>query len=291
MYLLIISVSRLGSFFAFLKKRIIRILPSYYVVLTAWLIYQHLRSGISVSSVFANYLCVDFLAGADFQTLWYMNGVWIYYLFALFLVPLCQNASLRRKILLFFLCATFSVPFFSDIRLMLFSRLPLLFLGICFADYGARHEEIPARLAAALIALSCLGWGLLAYIVKCVPDDRIWAYGLYWFPFILIAPGLCIVLSLLAACLDKVAPQIIRGFTFLGGCTLEIYAVSRFCFPGLSRCTLGRHLVWHGQALASAFRPVCALCRFACPRNGAIDRQNTKAAYPKNLTEIGEIYV
>lgn len=96
----------------FSKKRIIRILPSYYVVLTAWLIYQHLRSGISVSSVFANYLCVDFLASADFQTLWYMNGVWIYYLFALFLVPLCQNASLRRKILLFFLCAAFSVPFF-----------------------------------------------------------------------------------------------------------------------------------------------------------------------------------
>lgn len=111
-----------------------------------------------------------------------------------------------------------------------FRRLPLLFLGICFADYGARHEEIPARLAAALIALSCLGWGLLVYIVKCVPDDRIWAYGLYWFPFILIAPGLCIVLSLLAACLDKVAPQIIRGCTFLGGCTLEIYAVHAFAF-------------------------------------------------------------
>ena len=115
---------------------------------------------------------------------------------------------------------------------MLFSRLPLLFLGICFADYGARHEEIPARLAAVLIALSCLGWGLLVYIVKCVPDDRIWAYGLYWFPFILIAPRLCIVLSLLAACLDKVAPQIIRGCTFLGGCTLEIYA-SR---AGISSC-------------------------------------------------------
>lgn len=105
------SLTRHYDPIAFLKKRIIRILPSYYVVLTAWLIYQHLRSGISVSSVFANYLCVDFLAGADFQTLWYMNGVWIYYLFALFLVPLCQNASLRRKILLFFLCAAFSVPF------------------------------------------------------------------------------------------------------------------------------------------------------------------------------------
>ena len=83
------SLTRHYDPIAFLKKRIIRILPSYYVVLTAWLIYQHLRSGISVSSVFANYLCVDFLAGADFQTLWYMNGVWIYYLFALFLVR-CQ---------------------------------------------------------------------------------------------------------------------------------------------------------------------------------------------------------
>lgn len=220
-----------------------------------------------------------------------MNGVWIYYLFALFLVPLCQNASLRRKILLFFLCAAFSVPFFSDIRLMLFSRLPLLFLGICFADYGARHEEIPARLAAALIALSCLGWGLLVYIVKCVPDDRIWASGLYWFPFILIAPGLCIVLSLLAACLDKVSPQNHPRLYVPGRMHAGNLRCSRFCFPGLSRCTLGRHLVWHGQALASAFRPVCALCRFACPRNGAIDRQNTKAAYPTNLTEIGEIYV
>ena len=57
-----------------------------------------------------------------------------------------------------------------------------------------------------------------------------WAYGLYWFPFILIAPGPCIVLSLLAACLDKAAPQIIRGGTFLGGCTLEIYAVHAFAF-------------------------------------------------------------
>ena len=47
-----------------------------------------------------------------------------------------------------------------------------------------------------------------------------------------LALALCaaLSLSLLAACLDKVSPQIIRGCTFLGGCTLEIYAVHAFAF-------------------------------------------------------------
>ena len=44
------------------------------------------------------------------------------------------------------------------------------------------------------------------------------------------ALSLVMSLSLLAACLNKIAPQIIRGCTFLDGCTLEIYAVHAFAF-------------------------------------------------------------
>lgn len=211
---------------AFFKKRVLRILPSYYAVLIPWVIFQQLRSGVSARAVVANFLCVDFLARSTFQTMWYMNAVWVYYLAALFLVPACRGASRLKKVFLLLLSFAFAVPFLMETRIVLFSRLPIFLLGILFAEYGTSHEGISPRAAVAAVAASVAGWVLLIKVYAFIGNaDLMWGTGWFWWPFILITPGLCLVISLLCTIVDRFAPQVNRALAKLGGCTLELYAV------------------------------------------------------------------
>lgn len=117
------SLKKTPDTLIFIKKRLIKIVPAYYLCVTPWVIYDGLRLGTTVQGVVATYLGVDSLFG--------------------------------------------------------------------------------------------LGLGLWSVLVSVYPDC---AWAVYCTVPAGRLPG------------DKVAPQIIRGCTFLGGCTLEIYAVHAFAF-------------------------------------------------------------
>ena len=214
---------------SFFKKRFFRIIPVYYIVLIPWLLYQTVRSGLEFPVVAANLLCVDFLLQTSFETLWYMNAVWIYYLLAIFMVPICNKFTPKKKLAVMILCYVYCLPFIGDIRLMLFSRIPLFLMGILFAVHGSRHQGFTPFECIRFLIGTTIGIVLLLFFYYRFPDLML-SYGLHWWPFLLIVPGFCLILSLSAKKVEKAFPQCIRILNFIGKCTLEIYAIHSFFF-------------------------------------------------------------
>ena len=132
-------------------------------------------------------------------------------------------------------CILLTVPFLGDtMRLMLFARVPLLYLGVCAADYGSRYPTLTKRTVLALLSAMAAGIAiLLLCYYRC--HEYLYPYGLLWWPFILIVPGLCLLLSWLSMLVECVAPIVIRFLRYIGGCTLEIYVVHMFVFHAARR--------------------------------------------------------
>ena len=55
----------------------------------------------------------------------------------------------------------------------------------------------------------------------------VWDYGLAWYPLLLIAPGLCVLIAAASEGLSrfKAGQAVNRAGAFLGGLTFEIYLV------------------------------------------------------------------
>lgn len=146
----------------FIKKRLIKIVPAYYLCVTPWVIFDGIRLGTTVQGVVATYLGIDSLFGLGLQTLWYVNGLVVYYILVLFFVPLCLRGNFKTKLLGFCFCILLTVPFLGDtMRLMLFARVPLLYLGVCAADYGSRYPTLTKRTVLALLSAMAAGIAIL----------------------------------------------------------------------------------------------------------------------------------
>ena len=86
----------------------------------------------------------------------------VYYILVLFFVPLCLRGNFKTKLLGFCFCILLTVPFLGDtMRLMLFARVPLLYLGVCAADYGSRYPTLTKRTVLALLGAMAAGITIL----------------------------------------------------------------------------------------------------------------------------------
>ena len=102
------------------------------------------------------------------------------------------------------------------------SRLPVFILGMAFGLWQGKER---GALRTAGYALSfAVGLALVEYLLHRKPWLLI-EYGLYWYPFLLIAPPLCIGLAFI---LQK-ADTIKRAFAplrWVGQSSFEIYLIN-----------------------------------------------------------------
>ena len=99
--------------------------------------------------------------------------------------------------------------------------------------------------------------------------DLMWGTGLFWWPFILITPGLCLVFSLICTLVERFAPQVNRALTKLGGCTLELYAIHALLLQFANAAIAdgyiqGSNLFWAALALVSIVLAVLLAKATAC---------------------------
>jgi Predicted acyltransferases len=213
----------------FLKKRFWRIMPTYWVLITVWCLY-HLKDGLTWRQILGNFLCVQNLTEQGGEFNWYMNAIWVYYILAPTLKSIADkmNRWYQHAIAIIILCLI-SIPFWHlKYHIIIISRLPIFFIGMCFAkcseDYS--FKKIGIALCTIPIAFGIL---LLAVFYKLFPDVM-WACGCFWYPFILITPALCILLSYVSTAIEKtkIGSKIIRGFVFIGTHSLPIYLTHEF---------------------------------------------------------------
>lgn len=216
----------------FMKKRISRIIPIYWTFLPFWFLYKYLSHFLTKASVIGNIFCVEEYTIAPISFNWYMSAIWIYY----FMAPYLYNLSIKNKgiikIGVFFSLLAITIAFWDTNKLIVsIARLPIFFVGMLAGQYLRTHKKIKYFSVIISFILMVVGFASL-YIFKVNYSAICWSKALYWYPFLLITPGLCILISTLCAILQvqKFTNYIVKVLLFIGQYTFELYLTHIFVF-------------------------------------------------------------
>ena len=212
----------------FFKRRILRLAPEYIPVILIWCIYSVMCSGLSIWAVIGNLFGVQTLSASGSSFNWFITGIIICYLLTPYLAVLIRNNSAFKNVLLILGVILVSLCFMTDERmLVLMSRLPVYVIGMVFAKY----ENSNIRKKAPILIGGFVIGNVLLFLSVIRATEYLWSYGLYWYPFILITPGLCWIISEISSLFDKCfLSKLVSVFKFLGGFTFELFLVHWLVF-------------------------------------------------------------
>lgn len=141
----------------------------------------------------------------------------------------------------------FSVSFWrADTYIITMTRLPIFFVGM-YVGKLAWNEVYISKVYLAIMWIF-VGLGIYLYFYWGQKDPvELWGKGYYWYPFILITPGLCVLLSILIELLKdnlgKVGEYVEGVFRILGECSFEIYLIHIWFFDILV-AVCGKYEIW-----------------------------------------------
>lgn len=230
----------------FLKRRIRRLAPTYLLFIVAWLGYKLATVGMPAYAVVGNLLGIQSLIGWDHHFNWYISALVLYYPLMLLLKRLAdkEGALLQAGVLL--LLTVFSACFWNlPLYIVIAARLPLIYLGMLFGKKGKKErllEKGEPVLYGILAAAGVLGlWACHRFL-----PEYLWSHGLYWYPFALIVPGLCLFLSWAAdlACRFAASRWLCRLLDWLGSYCFEIYLIQVPVFEIMKDRGVQGNLYW-----------------------------------------------
>lgn len=218
------------SAYKFWGRRAKRILPVWFILLIAFWAptYIFINKKISfpvVMTVIGNVLGLQAFTEKGGVFCWYISLLIVTYLLAPLLVQFCNKHELPGSCLVILLLILLSFPFWqTTVLILIFSRLPLFYIGIVFQKYWSRIRSGNTVLGIGIAMI--IGYVTLFITVVKVPTDVRWNYGLFWYPCILIAPGMSLSLNWLAKKMDSspLSP-VVRFISWIGKISFEVYLI------------------------------------------------------------------
>ena len=239
-----LSYSRDKNAAAFIKRRFIRIMPTYFVFIVIWCTYKVITDGMDFTTVLGNIFCVQDLTGKDGSFNWYFGAMWIFYLLTPYFVAVADKIKKPAGCVLFcLLLVLFSFPFWNVKALIIIvTRMPVYFLGMYLAKRSQVSDDkisLKFMLIATVLSIISLAAFIVCYFKL---HDELWNYGLWWYPFIITAPTICLYLSFICKQLEKksVGRNILKAFSFIGSYTFELFLVHMFVFKEVSSMIMER---------------------------------------------------
>lgn len=99
------------------------------------------------------------------------------------------------------------------------SRIPIFFIGVYFGHLYKKKVLLSKHVTFSLICISIITLIFEMYIVSVLDNIVLWRYAIYFLPFSIIAPGLCIALAFCLAHCNKLCFL----FGIIGNISLEVY--------------------------------------------------------------------
>lgn len=230
------SLQKKNELLLFYKKRIRRIMPGYLPFITVWCIWKLKNAVLEpveyVRIVMGNIFMTGWINDVSYQFNWYVQVIcWLYFLTPI-LYHIIINCKKRwQELLVLLVGIAIGIPFFCDLsHLMGVSRVPIFLMGMIWAN-EARKEQMHKKdretaLPAGVLALIATMVGFVILFL-CVYRfvDTLWAYGTWWYPFLLITPGLCYLLSIGMGVLSNIpiVKVVLVPLKYIGKASFEIY--------------------------------------------------------------------
>lgn len=158
---------------------------------------------------------------------WYISAVLLFYLFApYFKIIIDRSSTFSKYLFLAFLFAC-SIPFWKvHAHIVMVSRLPIFYMGMLFADVCQKDKTILSKHIVGATAMFVIGLLVLLSSYAIAPQ-LMWSHGLYWYPFIVITPPLCMAISYVLFHIEKIRilNPIINFLFTCGNYSFELYLV------------------------------------------------------------------
>ena len=223
-----LSLCRNSDPWQFMKRRFSRLLPTYFLFIPFWILFCFLTGNMTLRAALGNLLNVQYFTAQGPFFNWYVSAIMLLYLLSPMFKSLAdQTQGILRHLVILLLLIALSIPFWYLQDLLVFAtRLPIFYLGILL---GKLHQQnAPLRKSMILVSLagSCAGLALLFLCSRYLPGYLL-PWGLWWYPFLLITPGMCFAISLIAEKLTQLSPAkpVLRLLDIIGQHSFEIYLV------------------------------------------------------------------
>lgn len=269
----------------FLKRRIHRLGPVYYCFIVPWLFWKLRVSDLPVRAVLGNLLGIQSLVSWEYHFNWYIGGLVVFYLAMPYLKRLTDSCgSFRQDMVVLLGLFAASIPFWeAGNAIVILSRMPVLYAGVVFGKLAKQEHVLGKRTVWILGFLAAAGVAGFLYFQKAYPD-RLWSWGLHWYPFALVVPGVCVMLSLLAEKIhgNSFLRWINRFLETAGIYSFELYLVHVFLYEGLMPGIMVRfsgiphNLLWLGT-IPVVLCGTYLLNRAAALAGGFLKKQSKKA--------------
>ena len=210
-------------------RRMGRILPAYLPFILCWMLVMLPRYGLRatevIRGVLGNLFMIGYWLGTPAVFNWYMSALILFLLLApLLFACISQSGKPYHMLAILLGCAMLAgLCCIGDDRYMAVSRLPIFLLGMAFAMKGeSTWKPLTSRLA--LLISFFVGLGVLFLFFACYPELLV-PYGMYWHPFVLITPPLCLSLGFLFHRMESVR-FLFLPLRMLGRASFEIYLLN-----------------------------------------------------------------
>lgn len=235
-----LMLSGIGNFFSlqkspnilqFYKRKLLRILPIYILIVTLYSLYIIIAKDGHLSLLFYNITTltlwtsrgVMFVEGFD----WYIPCLMLFYL----VTPWYIKAFNKKPIIS--ICLISLVGFILSLLiahteltcfLIMTTRIPIYFIGILIGYIIKKNIILNLRHILLLSLSLIIGVIILVVADTLIGDFYLWSYGLWWYPFILITPPLSMALAWV---LSKYKNYKFPFLSFVGKYSLPIYLLHR----------------------------------------------------------------
>ena len=223
-------LSGLGLFFSFSKnqdvtlfyrKRFTRIFPTYIIIVLFSMLFL---GPFRLTQFLVNVSTIGYWINKSYFE-WYIPSLVLFYVtFPLLFKLINRSIGLFFSVILFVTVSlmVMKLQFHLNEKLILFiTRIPIFSIGILWGKWTVEKKQFSKLSTRLIIILSLLGLIGTVLSNKYVPRPILLNYGLFWYPFIVITPGLC---ALISYTLDKLKlPFINKALAFFGTISLELY--------------------------------------------------------------------
>ncbi len=192
------SLSKSSELSGYIKRRAKRLLPAYLPFCALWLIVMIplYRPSLvaSIRAIVGNVTMVGYFANVTPLINWYPAGLLLSLILAPFAFALIHQSKkpLITTAILITISFIAGLCFVDDLRYTAISRIPIFLVGMGFA-FPLKTKTKPLQCIG--LAVSFL-FGLMVLIL-CMTrfEELLFTYGMYWHPFVLMTPPLCIGLA------------------------------------------------------------------------------------------------
>ena len=239
---LVFSITNNKLIAAFYKKRILRIIPTYWICLFLFSFKEIWVGELKIKSFFLSFFGLDFLLLGEL-TNWFVPSILICYVFFPVYFSLSAKYGFRRVSLIFSMLAiAFSVLIvdtFISYLLIFTIRIPIFLFG-CYVGFLLVNKKVNAPLSNLFINFAVLFFSLAALAAILVKTDSSlrWNTGLWWYPTIFMAFPVSMLLGHILGKVElrcSLASKFLRPF---GVYSLELYLMHDLIFSLASKLPL-----------------------------------------------------